>query len=158
MFKLFSQLPKSDADFERHIYALRKMVNQAEHQKIFDHLYASLSILDSKSSSLLGFNSIIIAVFALFLTQGGELGRFGGISLGVGMASVIISCFFLLSVVWVQWSATDELSDPRRHEIDLLKVRKSRTLKYRLAWYFAKTSVISLSVFLVRKIFTIMHS
>ena len=99
MFKLFSQLPKRDSDLRSHIVALGLIKDEQSHQKLFDHLYSCLSILDSKSSSLLGFNSIIIAVFSLFLTKESSLGLLGGVSVGIGMSAVIISCLLLLSVV-----------------------------------------------------------
>jgi hypothetical protein len=152
MFDLFSQLPKCDSDLINHKVKMAEMLKHPEHQILFEHLYSSLSILDAKSSSLLGFNSIIIAVFALFLARSDSLGLFGGISIGVGMSAVIISCFLLPSVVWVHWSTTDDFGDPDRHAVDLLRVRRSRTITYRLAWYFVVTSVISLSAFLVGKL------
>lgn len=152
MFKLFSQLPRCDSDLLTHIDKLKGASKDVEHKELLAHLYGCLSILDSKSSSLLGFNSIIIAVFSLFLTGGNSLGLFGGIVVGVGMASVIISCFFLLSVVWVHWSTTNDFSDLGVHAFNLLKVRRSRTIKYRVAWYFAVTSIISLSVFLAGRV------
>ena len=133
-----------------HVTALKTAIGQ---DKLFDHLYGCLTILDSKSSSLLAFNSIIIAVFALFLTGQIHLGVYGGICVGAGMATVIVSCFLLLSVVWVHWSKTDDFPDKDRHAFDLLKVRKTRTVLYRLAWCFSVTSVLGLSAFLVGKVF-----
>ena len=153
MFKLRSQLPRSNSALWDHIDALKEIKDQDAHQKLFDHLYSCLSILDSKSASLLQFNSIIIAVFALFLTRENGLGLFGGISVGVGMAAVIISSLLLLSVAWVHWSTTEDFKNADGHAFNLLKVRIARTIKYRLAWYLAVTSVISLSVFLAGKLF-----
>lgn len=152
MFKLFSQLPRNDSEIWDHIEALRQIRNQDAHQNLFDHLYSCLSILDSKSASLLQFNSIIIAVFTLFLTRENSLGRFGGFVVGVGMAAVIMSSLLLLWVVWVHWSTTEDLEDVDNHAFNLLKVRISRTIKYRLAWYLAVASVFSLSVFLLGKL------
>jgi drug/metabolite transporter superfamily protein YnfA len=152
MFKLFSQLPRCDSDLWAHIDKLKVMSKDAEHKELLAHLYGCLSILDSKSSSLLSFNSIIIAVFSLFLTSENSLGLRGGIFLAVGMISIIISCFFLLWVVWVHWSTTNDLTDLGVHAFNLPKVRKSRTLQYRIAWYFAVTSILSLSVFLAGRV------
>jgi len=150
MFKLFAQLPKCDSDLREHVAVLKIAIGE---DKLFDHLYGCLTILDSKSSSLLAFNSIIIAVFALFLTVPIHLGLYGGLCVGVGMAAVIVSCFLLLSVVWVHWSTTDDFPNRDRHAFELLKLRKTRTLKYRLAWYFSVTSVVGLSAFLAGKAF-----
>ena len=123
------------------------MTGVREHQQLFDHLYGCLSILDAKSSSLLSFNSIIIAVFAIFMT--GELGRVEWIAINIGMASILVSCLLLLSVVWVHWSTTENLADLEKHALILLDVRRSRTIKYRLAWYFVVAALGDLSAFLV---------
>jgi hypothetical protein len=150
MFKLYAQLPKRDSDIRKHVAALTKAIGE---DKLFEHLYGCLTILDSKSSSLLAFNSIIIAVFAVFLTAPTHLGFYGGVCVGAGMTAVIVSCFLLLSVVWVYWSTTDDFHNRDNHAFHLLKVRRDRTLKYRLAWYFSVTSVLGLSAFLVGKLF-----
>jgi len=147
MFSLLSQLPKSDKDLKKHITALSGMADDAHHSGLFDHLYECLSILDSKSSSLLAFNSIIIAVFAIFMTGGLASGEW--LVLNFGMATVLGSCLLLLSVVWVHWSTTDNLGDLQKHALILLRVRRSRTIKYRLAWYFAIAAVMSLALFIV---------
>ena len=146
MFKLYSQLPRDRKALEEHITALARMTNVREHQELFDHLYGCLSILDAKSSSLLSFNSIIIAVFAIFMT--GQLHWLEWIAVNVGMASILVSCLLLLSVVWVHWSTTDNLADLKNHALILLEVRRSRTIKYRLAWYFAVAALVVLSLFL----------
>lgn len=149
-FKLLSQLPRTDEDVRRHINALTNMANAKGHEEIFDHLYSCLSILDSKSSSLLAFNSIIIAVFAIFMT--GDLGLSDWAILNGGMVSILISSLLLLSVVWVHWSTTENLADLENHALILLTVRKRRTIKYRLAWYLAVTSVLCLAGFIVMRL------
>jgi hypothetical protein len=149
VFKLYDQLPKSEKALKQHVVSLGGMTGGREHQELFDHLYGCLSILDSKSSSLLSFNSIIIAVFAIFMT--GELRGVERITITIGMASVMVSCLLLLSVVWVHWSTTENLSDLESHALVLLRVRRSRTIKYRLAWYFAVGSLGALSAFLIMR-------
>ena len=145
--QLFSQLPSTDEELHDHIVALSRMANAKEHQEIFDHLYGCLSILDSKSSSLLTFNSIIIAVFAIFMA--GELRLAEWLPVVLGMALVLVSSLLLLWVVWIHWSTTKDLSDLEQHAIILLRVRRARTVNYRLAWYFAVASLTCLSSFLV---------
>lgn len=146
VFDLFAQLPKSDEDLRKHVSALSRMTEQREHQELFDHLYECLSILDSKSSSLLGFNSIIIAVFAIFMT-GGSVSPVQWCTIAVGMAGVVVSCLLLLWVVWIHWSSTENLADLENHALVLLNVRRSRTIMYRLAWYLAVGAILCLSVF-----------
>jgi hypothetical protein len=145
-FTLFSQLQKTEKQITDHITALSKVVKDEEHQDIFGHLYECLSILDSKSSSMLSSNSIIIAVFAIFMT--GELGMREYVIVNIGMAAIVFSTLLLLSVVWVHWSTTEDLNDPVAHKAKLLKVRNSRTWRYRLAWYLAVLSLVMLAVFL----------
>lgn len=126
------------------------MTNDREHQELFNHLYGCLSILDAKSTSLLSFNSIIIAVFAIFIaTQPHGLQR---IAVETGMAAVLVSCLLLLAVVWIHWSTTENLVDREHHAFVLLEVRRSRTIKYRLAWYFSVAGMLALSVFLTANI------
>src|SRR5438067_801150 len=132
VFDLYSQLPKSSDELRRHVAALGRMTNEHEHQSLFDHLYECLSILDSKSASLLSFNSIIIAVFAIFMSGHRSLGQW--VTIAVGMASVLVSCLLLLWVVWIHWSTTDNLTDLEKHAFVLLDVRRSRTVMYRLSW------------------------
>jgi len=119
----------------------------AGHHELFEHLYGCLSILVSKSSSLLMFNSIIIAVYAIFVARGPQ--PLEWIPIGIGMVTVLISCFLLLSVVWVHWSTTTDLYDADEHALTLLRVWLKRTIKYRLAWNLAEVALAFLSVFLV---------
>lgn len=151
MFKLRDQLPKDKKALHAHITALRQMTDVKEHEKLFDHLYGCLSILDAKSTSLLAFNSIIIAVFAIFLS--GELRRVEWFAVNIGMASILVSCLLLLSVVWVHWSTTDNLVDLEKHALILLDVRRSRTIKYRLSWYFSVAALCGLIAFLLIRFF-----
>jgi len=150
MFSLYSQLPRNQKELQRHIAALKTMTTAPEHQALFDHLYDCLSILDAKSTSLLSFNSIIIAVFAIFMVSV-PLG-FSWVVLNLGTIMVLISCFLLLSVVWVHWSTTAHLQNSDDHAIILLDVRRSRTIKYRLAWYLSVAGMVSLSLFLLARI------
>lgn len=149
MFRLFSELPRKPEEIEAHIEALTKVVLSKEHQDVFDHLYLCLSILDSKSSSMLSFNSIIIAVFAIVMTGTLTLPEWAFVNLG--MASILVSALLLLSVGWVHWSTTQDLLDAREHGYRLLQIRNSRTVRYRLAWYLAVLSLVSLfALFILR--------
>ena len=151
MFRLCSQLPRTPDAIKAHLQALRNVVLSEEHQDVFDHLYTCLSILDAKSSSMLAFNSIIIAVFAIFMTRQPASAEL--ILLNVGMAAILVSAFLLLSVVWVHWSPTGDLEDPEKHGRRLLQVRNSRTVRYRIAWYLAMISLLSLAGFVVVRLF-----
>lgn len=147
LFHLYSELPSSDKEIHEQIQALRHLTEAGDHQKLFDHLYGCLSILDAKSASLLTFNSIITAVYAIFMTN--ELHKAGWVLIHLGMLFILVSSLLLLSVVWVHWSTTGHLNDLNVHMVTLLTVRRDRTVKYRLAWNFSVTSLLVLTAFFV---------
>jgi len=106
-YGLLAQLPKNH-QLSDHVGALRAVHSNVADRDLFDHLYDSLSILDSKSQSLLGFNSILAAVFAIFMQ--GDLGAHRRLA-ATGMALTLASCLLLLLVVWVHWSTPEEMKD-----------------------------------------------
>src|SRR5687768_15297113 len=146
MFDLFrnvyDQLPGKSTTLEEHREALSRMVNNEQHERMFAHLYESLTILDSKSASLLQFNSVLVAVFTIFVSTQSRsaLWILGGAGLGLTLAS----CYLLLSVVWVHWSTTDHLGDGKDHETRLLKVRLDRAIGYRWAWNLSRGALVAL--------------
>lgn len=147
MFDLRSQLQRTPAERKAYIAALSRVEASEEHRDLFEHLYACLSILDAKSQSLLGFNSIILAVFAVFLTQ--ALPAWPARAAYAGMAVILCSSFLLLSVVWVRWSTAEDLADADQHALRLLAVRNRRTVRYRLAWALSVVSLLALGSLLV---------
>jgi len=92
---------------------------------------------------MLGFNSIIMAVFAVFMTRRLSLAQ--GTFVAVGVAAILASSFLLLSVVWVHWSNTRDFNDGDAHALRLLLVRNARTVRYRIAWVCAVASLIALA-------------
>lgn len=147
MFKIRSQLPTGPKAIKEHILKLSQLTSAKEHQELFSHLYSCLSILDSKSASLLQFNSIIIAVFAIFMSA--ELSWYGWLIVNTGMAAILASALLLLSVVWVHWSTTADLINLEQHAVVLLSVRRARTIRYRIAWLFSVVSLLALALFLL---------
>jgi len=140
----YDQLPRTRAELEQHRAALSEIITNDTNEKMFEHLYESLTILDSKSSSLLSFNSVLVAVFAIFVsTQARPVLWISG---GIGLALTLVSSYLLLSVVWVHWSTTDHLGKGKvsEHELKLLDVRKQRTILYRWAWNLARAAVLAL--------------
>jgi hypothetical protein len=144
---LTSQLPKSDSELLQHLKALSDMKGDDGHRDIFDHLYGCLTILDDKSAALLSFNSIITAVFALFILSKEDMVL--SVLLYGGIVLLVMSCLLLLSVVWIHWSGTEELQDLDQHGLTLLRVRRTRTIRYRLAWFFSTLSMVSLFVYIL---------
>ena len=152
MLNLFSQIQRTDSQRDDHIDVLSKVVLSEVHQDLFNYLYSCLSILDSKSQSMLGFNSIILAVFAIFMTR--DLTSAQWIVTNVGMATILMSSLLLLSVVWVHWSTTEDLADAHAHARTLLAVRNLRTLRYRLAWLLGVISLLALALVLILRFAT----
>lgn len=150
MLNIYAQLPCTKVEVKQHTEALSEMSKNAEHKALFDHLYECLSIIDSKSASLLSFNAIIIAIFAIFIS--GKQSPVEAILLGFGVFLVLASSLLLLFVVWIHWSDTKELNDLDGHAITLLKVRRTRTIRYRIAWYFSVGAIIILTIFLLIRI------
>ena len=142
-----SQLP-TNAQESGHVDALRA-VHDGRDKYLFDHLYACLSILDSKSQSLLGFNSIIVAVFAIFMS--GDVVKNRRLA-AAGMALTLASCLLLLLVVWVRWSTPEEMKEPEGRATlphTLLAEREERTIAYRLGWYLSSLAALLVLAWLV---------
>jgi hypothetical protein len=137
------QLPRSAPARKEHIARLRQILDDESHKSLFDHLYASLSILDSKSASLLQFNSVLAAVFTLYV-QGEKIPLSHYIVGVVGIIAALVSCYRLLTVLWVHWSTEDHMKTVEAHSDTLLRVRAERTLGYRIAWNWSKGAVLAL--------------
>lgn len=146
MWGLRSQLPKPD-QLNDHIKALRGLADDTNDHALFDHLYGVLTILDAKSASLLQFNAILIAVYSIFFAGAKNIHLL--IGLVAGIVVVLFSSFILLNVVWVHWSTTEDLVDPKQLAVTLLTVRRDRTIMYRLAWYGASVSVLLLVILVI---------
>jgi hypothetical protein len=143
MFKLFPQLQKTDAEREEHIEALKKLFEDEQDHRLFEHFYSTLTILDTKSSSLLVFNGILIAVFVVFVPT--SLPWLDWVLLISGMAFILASSVLLLLVVLVRWTSTPDLQKGTKpYSNRLLRVRNSRTRKYIWAWYCSFAAMVCL--------------
>ena len=144
LFGIDSQLLDTDAERRAHIDALKKLDDEPDHARLFDFLYQNLSILDSKASTLLSFNSVVLAVVAIIMTgtQNTGLNCFYFLS----MLCLLVSCILCLCIVWIHWSTTDDMANIDQHASTLLKVRFKRTREYRIAWWLSLLSVLMLAV------------
>lgn len=148
---LWNELPVSGEEVQRHVSYLAHISDAPDHHKdLFDHLYSCLSILDAKASALLSFDSIVLAVYSIFLVQGET--RYPFILAVLGMATILCSAMLLLWVVWVHWSTTHQLQDYEEHARTLLYVRRVRTIRYRLAWDFSVVSLLILCLLVLEKL------
>lgn len=136
------QLPESESESRKYIENLSNLLGDQRQEPLFNHLYENLSILDAKSASLLQFNSILIAVFTIFLTAGITTIPF--YVAVAGILATLASSYLLLEVIWVHWSTADQMEVSESHGLKLLEVRKSRTILYRIAWNFSKGAVLAI--------------
>jgi hypothetical protein len=142
-FNVLDQLPATESETLVHAQNLNKLLASNDQEAVFNHLYGSLSILDAKSASLLQFNSVLIAVFTIFITSD----KTPPISYGIGVIGILttlFSCALLLEVVWVHWSTNEHMNTAEEHAAKLLQVRKERTILYRKAWNFSKFGLLTL--------------
>jgi hypothetical protein len=127
--------------------SLDKLLNSLEKECTFTHLYENLSILDAKSASLLQFNSVLVAIFTIFITSD-KTSAFPFYIGSLGILTTLISCALLLEVVWIHWSTTEHMNTPEENTVKLLQVRKERTILYRKAWNCSKFGLMTLIVML----------
>ena len=144
--------PRTD---EKEIEALRatllKIMNEGPDKALIEYLYDCLSILDDKSSSLLSFNSIIMAVFAIFMTVQ-DVDGLQIVLIGIGTTCVLVSSFLLLNVVHIRWSSSVDLEKIADHQRALLRIRGERTNEYQRARLLAVVSVALLAAFFLMRI------
>ena len=149
-FRIRDQLLTSPEERAKHIEALNKVRNNPIHSHHFDFLYENLNILDSKTATLLAFNSIILAVVAIF--QSGSQILAYTIIYSLCIIILLVSCILCLQIVWIHWSTTEDLQNVESHCNNLFKVRYKRTIKYRIAWWLALSS---LTAFLIVRVIEI---
>lgn len=125
----------NETERKKHLEHLKTLQNNEIHFGTFQFMYDNLNIIDSKSSALLTFNSLIIAVLAIWTTN---------ISTGVFLyvytfilILFLISSLLCLLTVFLHWSSSSDLENLEDHIDLLLKVREQRTIKYRYAWYLS---------------------
>ena len=133
-------LPKTDAERLAHLEALEKKEIARGYAEVFAFLYAGLSILDAKASSLLTFNAIGLTALAVWLEKI-PLNVFH-LTLDVAFLLFLISCGLCLKIVWLHWVSTADLDNKEEHPVALLTVRDSRTVLYRWAWFLAVCAVV----------------
>jgi hypothetical protein len=141
-FRITEQLCNTPEERKRHYGALLKVNKNNDHDEIFDFIYGNLSILDTKTASLLSFNAIGLAVLTIFVTN--ATNPWIAWVYYAGMVLLMASCVLCSVVVRVHWSTTDDLTHPEEHIISLLSVRRTRTMQYRLAWILAIFTIVLL--------------
>jgi hypothetical protein len=119
----------------KHLESLKTLLDDKIHFGSFQFMYDNLNIIDSKSSALLTFNSLIIAVLAIWTTNN-KLGMFLYVY-SIILILFLVSSLLCLITVFLHWSSSNDFENPENHIDLLLQVREKRTIKYRYAWYLA---------------------
>ena len=134
---------------------LKNILHHEDHYRIFNFLYDNLNIIDSKASSLLTYNSLIIAGIAIILSMKdkADLITFLYIS---AIFIFIISSIFCLKVAYLHWSSTTDLKDPTKHLDELLEVREKRSINYRFSWYLSFWSTIYIGLLIIFNVIIIL--
>lgn len=96
--------------------------------------YDLLGILDVKTAALLTFNALFITGLSVWL--GYLKANILHLILDLCYLATLLSCFFLLRVIFVKWSR-DARSPPL-----LAAVHEERTRAYTLSWRLSATSVV----------------
>lgn len=120
-------------------------------EKVFDHLYSCLNILDGKASTLLTFNAIGLTAIAIWLQY--VPANLLHLFLDCIFLFLLISCGLSLYVVSLHWSSPEELDQVDKQIRVLLTKRNVRTRCYKMAWCLSILSVLVL--FLVAGFHTI---
>lgn len=132
----------SDEQRSKHLISFQKLSKNDSYLEIFNFLYDNLNILDSKSSALLTFNSIIIAVLAVW-TDDYDFATIDEwqilfyILYFVFFILLLISSLLSLISVYIFWSSTEDFNSPDENLKKLLKLREDRTIQYRRSWWLA---------------------
>lgn len=118
--------------------------NDNNYKNVVDELYAHLSIIDSKSSALLTFNAIGLAVLAIWLE--GIPPNLFHLYLDIVFVLVLVSCGFLLLTVKIYWDSSSANKSGGKSVAALLKKKRNRTDLYKAAWWISAISIFILTV------------
>jgi len=140
----------NETERRKHLEYLKALQNDEIHFSTFQFMYDNLNIIDSKSSALLTFNSLIIAVLAIW-TSNISTGIFLYVYAFI-LILFLISSLLCLLTVFLHWSPSDQLKDIKKHIDLLLQVREQRTIKYRYAWYLAYLGIL---LMIIAKVFDV---
>jgi hypothetical protein len=128
-----SGLPLGD-EKQSYVAKLLKVDDDNPHKFMFEHFYTNLDSLDGKTATMIQFSGVLIAVYTAVIgymisSPGEQLHWiiFGAI---IGFLGALL----LLSVQAVHWSRAIDFEKREDHAQQLLRIRDSRTIRYRLGW------------------------
>lgn len=112
-------------------------------RELCPHMYENLSILDAKSGALIASNSITTAIFSIIALNEADpesIFRLGGFIQSTALILLVpslIALIFNVSVLFVYWSTTKEISELTSvsdRARSLIRIRNARTRRYRVAF------------------------
>jgi amino acid transporter len=109
-----------------------------------EFLYANLSVLDSKASSLMAFNAIGLTALAVWLES--IPSNWLHLALDIVFLLFLFSSATCLVTVWVYWSPPHHFGKPVLQTKALLEKRNRRTRLYRVSWVLSSLAVAVLTV------------
>lgn len=132
-------LHRNRQEAREHLEKLERMGIASDYAARLSFLYDNLNILDSKASSLLTFNGVLLAALAIWLNA---LPRnLFHLVLDLIFVVLLVSCTLCLRIVWMYWVGSGDLDAPEDHAQSLVLRRDERTIFYRLAWWLSIVSV-----------------
>jgi hypothetical protein len=131
----------SDAERIRQMEELRTLYQKDSYRE-HSFLYESLTILDVKATSLLTFNSIVLAAATVFfISSSSDVFR---VLFLIALLTMTGSCLLCLGVAWIHWTETPSMEDERRFWVELSRLKDKRTLSYRWAWLLSVIGLVEL--------------
>jgi hypothetical protein len=116
--------------------------------EVLKELYALLGILDSKTSALLTFDALVVAIFTIIMGQSGVAGVLLNFCFA-GTALIVVSMAICVWVVRMDWPFLMPGRVPAAECAEVATVVDRRTHLYQLAWFLSFAGVIMLVVALV---------
>lgn len=138
---------------QRHLESVRRLGSHDAMAFEHEYLYSCLSILDSKAQSLMSFDAIILAASSIALGTSPRPFGIGDALIVFALVMSGLSSSLCLFVVWIYWTETSQFEDESEVFYQLLRIRNTRTIAYRISWLAAQLSgfVLILGVILAKE-------
>ncbi|HVI01103.1 MAG TPA: hypothetical protein VM869_20435 [Enhygromyxa sp.] len=157
-FHIFLGINRTAEARRQHAAALRAMAGEARSCSELTLLDEHLELLDAKADALVGFNSILLTVQAIYVSWVQEIERpafeWLELLLCLGLLLCIVSCTLCLSIHYVFWARTETLQKRswEAYSVQLLWLRDRRTIIYRISWWLAVAALGCLGLVVVAQI------
>lgn len=148
IFRIKQDLNTSKKQRKEHSTGLQKIISEDKHYEMFKFLYDNLNIIDSKASTLLSFNALVLVGVSIWLSGVYVLTLFLLVN-ALPVVLLILSSLCCLHITYLHWSSTSDFNDMDAHIDELIKVRDKRSVYYRIAWLFSFLSLIILIVIII---------